>query len=297
MHGDARDSTPGTRSTVDDTGGASDAAGSTPVTPLFSRAPTGATADGEPGSPPHPSIYLLPNLITTGAMFAGFFAIAAAMDDRFEAAAIAIFVAIVLDTADGRVARFTRTSSAFGAEYDSLSDMVAFGVAPALLVFSWSLQSLGQFGWMSTFIYMACTALRLARFNVVATDAAGDHQHSAFHGLPSPSAAAIVAGTVWVITDIFPGADAPTGFAALLLALLAIMAGLLMVAPISYWSPKPVNFKGRISFINLVIIVVGFAVVLVDPPKVLLGGFMLYALSAPAYWLWKNRMHKASGAR
>ncbi|MCC5885433.1 MAG: CDP-diacylglycerol--serine O-phosphatidyltransferase [Gammaproteobacteria bacterium] len=228
-------------------------------------------------------IYLLPNLITTAALFSGFFAIVAAMNGNFETAALAIFAAMVLDAADGRVARLTRTESAFGAEYDSLSDMVAFGVAPALVVFAWSLQALGQIGWVATFIYMACAALRLARFNM-------RHDNSSFTGLASPAAAAIIAGVVWVATS-GSGQEAvtgPEGFGAFLLALLTAGMGLLMVAPVRYWSPKLFNFKGRVPFMTLVAAVIAYAVVMVDPPRVLLGLFLLYALSGPAQWLWQH---------
>ncbi len=226
-------------------------------------------------------IYLLPNLITTAALFSGFFAIVAAMNGNFETAALAIFAAMVLDAADGRVARLTRTESAFGAEYDSLSDMVAFGVAPALVVFAWSLQALGQVGWVATFIYMACAALRLARFNM-------RHDNSSFTGLASPAAAAIIAGVVWVATS-GAGQEAvsgPEGFGAFLLALLTAGMGLLMVAPVRYWSPKLFNFKGRVPFMTLVAAVIAYAVVMVDPPRVLLALFLIYALSGPAQWLW-----------
>lgn len=228
-------------------------------------------------------IYLLPNLITTAALFSGFFAIVAAMNGNFETAALAVFVAMVLDAADGRVARLTRTESAFGAEYDSLSDMVAFGVAPALVVFAWSLQALGQIGWVAAFIYMACAALRLARFNM-------RHDNSSFTGLASPAAAAILAAVVWVATAGTGQAVAsgPEGFGAVLLALLTGGLGLLMVAPVRYWSPKLFSFKGRVPFMTLVAAVVVYAVVMVDPPRVLLGIFLIYALSGPAQWLWQH---------
>lgn len=224
-------------------------------------------------------IYLLPNLITTGALFSGFFAIVAAMNGKFETAAMAIFAAGVLDAADGRVARLTRTESAFGAEYDSLSDMVAFGVAPALVIFAWSLQSLGQVGWVATFIYMACAALRLARFNM-------RHDNSSFTGLASPPAAAIIAGTVWVLSEAAPTTPGPDGFGAVMLAAMTAGVGLMMVSPVTYWSPKLINLKGRVPFITLVAIVMGYALVMVDPPRVLLGIALVYATSGPALWLF-----------
>ena len=154
----------------------------------------------EAHGPARRGIYLLPNLITTGALFAGFYAIVAAMNGNVIAAAIAIYAAVLLDTADGRVARLTRTQSAFGAEYDSLSDMVAFGVAPALVAFTWALSQLGQLGWVVTFLYMACTALRLARFNTQ-----GDI--SSFTGLASPAAACMVVTAIWVLEDIRPAGE------------------------------------------------------------------------------------------
>ena len=224
-------------------------------------------------------IYLLPNLITSGALFAGFYAIVAGMNGDFIAASLAIFVAFGLDTADGRVARLTNTESEFGAEYDSLSDMVAFGVAPALVAFSWGLSTLGQVGWVATFVYMACAALRLARFNMK-----GDNE--SFTGLASPSAAAIVACCVWVYTS-HVGAP-PTAVVASLMGAVVVVAGLLMVSNFTYFSPKLINFKGRVPFITLVFVVLGLSLLLLDPPTVLLGLFTTYALSGPVTYFWKR---------
>ncbi|MEM7002626.1 MAG: CDP-diacylglycerol--serine O-phosphatidyltransferase [Pseudomonadota bacterium] len=224
-------------------------------------------------------IYLLPNLITSGALFAGFYAMVAAMNGDFIPAALAIFVAMALDTADGRVARMTNTESDFGAEYDSLSDMVAFGVAPALFAFAWGLKELGQAGWVVTFVYMACAALRLARFNTK-----GDN--SSFTGLASPSAAAIIACCIWVWADYDMGA--PGGVAAALMAAITLITALLMVSNFEYFSPKLINFKGRVPFITLVFVVLGFSLLMLDPPLVLLGLFSLYALSGPAMFLWRR---------
>ncbi|MEE4381274.1 MAG: CDP-diacylglycerol--serine O-phosphatidyltransferase [Pseudomonadales bacterium] len=245
--------------------------------------------DGDPDRQRRRGIYLLPNLITTGALFSGFFAIVAAMNGRYETAAMAVFAALVLDAADGRVARLTHTESAFGAEYDSLSDMVAFGVAPALVIFSWSLQSLGQLGWVATFIYMACAALRLARFNM-------RPDNSSFVGLASPSAAALIAGTVWVFTETAPTTPGPEGAGAVLLAALTAGAGLLMVSPLRYWSPKNVNLKGRVPFVALVAIVLGYALIMLDPPRVLLGGFVAYAFSGPVLWVLRRRRQAVARA-
>ncbi len=218
-------------------------------------------------------IYLLPNLITSGALFAGFFAMVAAMNGDYVPAALAIFVAMALDTADGRVARLTQTESDFGAEYDSLSDMVAFGVAPALVAFSWGLSTLGQVGWVVTFVYMACAALRLARFNTKG-------ETESFTGLASPSAAAIIACTVWVWVD-YGGEPGPTKLAASLVGAVTLVTALLMVSNFRYFSPKVLGFKGRVPFITLVFVVLAFSLLLLHPPTVLLVLFSGYALSGP----------------
>lgn len=246
--------------------------------PSSLHAVEGAGTEGSRGEGRRRGIYLLPNLITTGALFAGFYAIVASMNGQLIAAALAIFVAMALDTADGRVARRTRTESQFGAEYDSLSDMVAFGVAPALVAFSWGLGAeLGRIGWVVTFIYMACAALRLARFNVKS-------DLRAFTGLPSPSAAAIIACSVWVWTDTFgatPGTLVAAG-----LGLVTVITGLLMVSNFEYYSPKSINFKGRVPFVTMVLVALVFAVLVADPPRVLLVLFSGYALSGPVRYGW-----------
>ena len=186
-------------------------------------------------------IYLLPNLITTGALFAGFYAIVAAMNGHFMPAAVAIYAASILDAADGRVARLTRTQSAFGAEYDSLSDMVAFGVAPALVAFSWALSALGQIGWVVTFIYMACAALRLARFNT-------QGESRTFTGLASPSAAVLIASLVWVLDEQRLAGETVSVLAAATLAVATTLVGILMVSNFTYFSPKLITFRGRVPF-------------------------------------------------
>ena len=223
-------------------------------------------------------VYLLPNLITTAALFAGFYAIVAAANGEFVKAALAIYSAFILDTLDGRVARWTRSESEFGAEYDSLSDRVAFGVAPALVAFFWALSSLGQFGWVVAFVYMACAGLRLARFNTK-----GDN--ASFTGLASPSAAAIIANTVWIWSE---SAASATGLAAVGMALVTAATGLLMVSQFVYYSPKELDLKGRVPFLTLVAAVLVFAIVLSDPPRVLLACFTVYALSGPAMYLWRK---------
>ncbi len=217
-------------------------------------------------------IYLLPNLFTTASLFSGFYAIVAGMNGDFDNAAIAIFVSMVLDGLDGRVARMTNTQSEFGAEYDSLADMVAFGVAPALVAFCLNLQSLGNLGWIATFIYVAGAALRLARFNTQI----GSVDKRYFVGLPSPSAAAVVAGFVWAI-HTFDQSRLLT----ILTMLVVAGSGVLMVSNVLYYSFKEIDMKRRVPFATLLVMVLIFAVIALEPAIVLLGGFMIYALSGP----------------
>jgi len=223
-------------------------------------------------------IYLLPNLFTTGALFSGFYAVVAGMNGHFESAAIAIFVAMILDGLDGRVARLTNTQSDFGAEYDSLADMVSFGVAPALVAFSWALQDLGKVGWVAAFVYCAGAALRLARFNTQLAVA----DKNFFTGLASPAAAAIVAGTVWVFSESgMPGREI-----AWLMAVVVPTAGLLMVSNFRYHSFKGLDLRGKVPFVAMLAVVFVFVIVSIDPAKVLLGVFVVYALSGPCYEGW-----------
>ncbi|MFZ5653566.1 MAG: CDP-diacylglycerol--serine O-phosphatidyltransferase [Pseudomonadota bacterium] len=231
-------------------------------------------------------IYLLPNLLTTGAMFAGFYAILSAMNARFASAAVAIFVAMVFDGLDGRVARLTNTQSAFGVQYDSLSDMVSFGIAPAVVVYAWTLQALGKLGWAAAFIYASCAALRLARFNVQV--AAADKRF--FVGLASPAAAGLVAGMVWSGHEL--GRDP---LLALIAAAVTILAGLLMVSNLRYHSLKGVDFRGRVPFVVIVAAALGAAVVVTDPPRVLLALAVIYALSGPLWWLRRRQGLAARG--
>jgi len=221
-------------------------------------------------------IYLLPNLLTTGAMFGGFYAILAAMNGNFQGAAIAIFVAMFFDGLDGQVARLTNTQSAFGVQYDSLSDMVSFGVAPAVVAFSWMLHSLGKLGWAAAFIYASCAALRLARFNTQV----GVVDKRFFIGLASPAAAALVAGLVWNGHD----AEVSTG-AALLAAMLTSVAGLLMVSNLRYKSLKGINLKGKVPFIAILAVVMLVVIISTAPAAVLLLLALLYALSSPVFWV------------
>lgn len=218
-------------------------------------------------------IYLLPNLFTLSALFAGFYSIVAAINGDYAKAAIAIFVAMVLDGLDGRVARLTNTQSAFGAEFDSLADMVSFGMAPALVAFTWILQDIGKIGWIAAFIFVAGAALRLARFNVQI----GSTDKKWFVGLPSPSAAAIVAACVWV----FHTFDAESlGFKVLMTVVVAA-AGVLMVSNVRYHSFKEIDFKGPVPFVFLLAIVLLFVLISIEPSVMLLALFGCYVISGP----------------
>jgi CDP-diacylglycerol--serine O-phosphatidyltransferase len=218
-------------------------------------------------------IFLLPNLFTTAVLFGGFFAVLSAIDGQFERAAIAVFVAMVMDGLDGRVARLTNTQTPFGAEYDSLSDMVAFGLAPGLVMYLWALQDLGRLGWLAAFVFVAAAALRLARFNTQV--GIGDKRY--FQGLPSPSAAGILAAAVWFSVEhgVDPASLAPVA------AVLTALAGLAMVSNLRYHSFKEVDFRGRVPFVALVVIALVAAVILSDPPLILFLIFFVYALSGP----------------
>ena len=226
-------------------------------------------------------IYLLPNLFTTAALFAGFYAIVQAMNLRFDQAAVAIFVAMVLDGLDGRVARLTRTQSAFGAEYDSLSDMVSFGAAPALIVYEWALKGMGKLGWIAAFVYVAGAALRLARFNTM-LDVADKRW---FTGMPSPAAAALVAGFVWIVDDynIDPAALKWWVWG------VTLFAGLTMVSNVPYYSFKTINLKKSVPFLAIFVFVLVIALLSYQPAIVLFAGFVGYALSGyvASAWMWR----------
>ncbi len=225
-------------------------------------------------------IYILPNLFTTAALFAGFFAIVQAMKGQFEHSAVAIFVAMVFDGLDGRVARLTRTQSAFGAEYDSLSDMVSFGVAPALVIYEWALIGMGKLGWIAAFIYCAGAALRLARFNT--TLEVVDKRY--FQGLPSPAAAALVAGLVWVLIDNNYGGEEARWYA----CVLTIFAGVTMVSSFRFYSFKDINLRRSVPFIVVLAFVMVFVLVSSYPPGILFALFLGYAVSGyvMAAWQW-----------
>ncbi len=225
-------------------------------------------------------IYILPNLFTLAALFGGFYAIVMAMNGRFDQAAIGVFCAMVLDSLDGRVARMTNTQSAFGEQMDSLSDMVSFGAAPALIAYVWALTSLGRWGWIAAFVYCACAALRLARFNV--NTAVVDKQF--FQGLPSPAAAALVAGFIWLMTDIgVAGVDVRWFMFALML-----YSGLTMVTNVPFYSFKDLSLKRSVPFVVIVAIALGIAVINIHPPIVMFALFVAYGFSGYALYGWRK---------
>ena len=225
-------------------------------------------------------IYILPNLFTLAALFGGFYAIVMAINARFDLAAVGIFCAMVLDSLDGRVARMTNTQSAFGEQMDSLSDMVSFGAAPALIAYVWALKGLGRWGWIAAFVYCACGALRLARFNV--NTAVVDKRY--FQGLPSPAAAALVAGFIWLMTD--QGVKGPS--VAWPMFALALYSGLSMVTNVPFYSFKDVHMKQSVPFVVIVLIALGIAVINIDPPIVLFGLFMVYGFSGYVIYGWRK---------
>lgn len=232
-------------------------------------------------------IYLLPNLFTTAALFSGFYAIVQAMNGRFESAAIAIFVAMVLDGLDGRVARLTRTQSEFGAQYDSLSDMVSFGAAPALVMYEWALKDLGKLGWTAAFVYCAGAALRLARFNV--NIEVVDKRF--FQGIPSPAAAALLAGLVWVFDDF--GIDRELWLSIIACAF-TFYAGITMVTNLPFYSFKEYNLRRAVPFWVMLTMVAGLAVISLSPPMVLFLLCLAYGLSGYVLWGMGARVRRTS---
>jgi CDP-diacylglycerol--serine O-phosphatidyltransferase len=243
-----------------------------------------ADGDEAPVRPRRKGIYILPNLFTLAALFGGFYAIVMAMNGRFEQSAIGVFCAMVLDSLDGRVARMTNTQSTFGEQMDSLSDMVSFGAAPALIMYEWALKGLGKLGWIAAFVYCACAALRLARFNTNLTVV----DKRFFQGLPSPAAAALVMGFIWLMDDLgFKVANEGewlrwTAFA------FALYAGLTMVTNVPFYSFKDVSFKRSVPFIVIVAIALGIAFITLHPPLVLFGLFVVYGLSGYGVYTWKR---------
>jgi CDP-diacylglycerol--serine O-phosphatidyltransferase len=234
-------------------------------------------------------IYLLPNLFTTACLFAGFFAIVSAINGRFEEAAMAVFIAMIMDGLDGRVARMTNTQSAFGAQYDSLADMVSFGLAPALVIYQWALSGMGKLGWLVAFIYVAGAALRLARFNTQV----GVADKRYFQGLASPAAAAIVAGLVWVGNDYQVNGQS----LAIPAFVLTLAAGLLMVSNVRYRSFKDIDLKGKVPFFTVLVIVMIFVSIALDPPTILFGVFLLYAASGLVNTIMHKRASKEESGK
>ncbi len=235
-------------------------------------------------------IYLLPNLFTIAALFSGFYAVVAAMQHHYDVAAIAIFVAMLFDGLDGRVARMTDTQTPFGAEFDSLSDMVSFGMAPSLVLYTWSLHYLGKPGWLAAFIYCACSALRLARFNTVTVP---DKRY--FQGLSTTAAAGFVAGVVWVC-DSYGLSGHSLSY---LIFALAVGVGALKVSRIPYRSFKDLDLRDKVPFVVIVVLVMIFVLVVMDPPDLLLLVFGAYAVSGPAGYLVQfvtKRKRKAKAA-
>lgn len=224
-------------------------------------------------------IYLLPNAFTLSALFCGFYAIVMSLNLKFDHSTVAIFIAMVLDSMDGRVARLTNTQSEFGAQLDSLSDMVSFGVAPAIVVYEWSLKGMGKLGWMAAFIYCACAALRLARFNT--NIAVVDKRY--FQGLPSPAAAALVAGFIWLMDDLgYVGTDFEW-----ISWTLTLYAGLTMVTNVPFYSFKTLNFQKSVPFIAVFLVVLTLIAVASAPSKVLFGLFVVYGFSGYGVYFWR----------
>lgn len=231
--------------------------------------------------------YLLPNLFTTGVLFLGFFAIVRAMDGHFDQACIAIFVAMVLDFFDGAVARLTHTQTDFGAQYDSLADMVAFGAAPAIVMYAWALQPLGRLGWLFAFVYCGCVAYRLARFNVNSSVV----DKRMFQGLPSPSGAALVAGLVWVWDDFgIERAELQRAIA----AAITVFAGVTMASKVPFFSLKSINFRRIVPFWVVLVLFLGLIILSSQPPVVLFLIFLAYSMSGYVLWLWNFRKKRSS---
>jgi len=230
-------------------------------------------------------VYLLPNAFTTANLLAGFFAIVQAIEGNFAMAAVAIFVAMVLDSLDGRVARLTNTQSAFGEQYDSMSDMVSFGAAPALVIYEWSLRGMGKLGWLAAFVYVAGAAVRLARFNTNINVV----DKRFFQGLPSPAAAAIIAGLVWLMTDLREARwIEATGTDLRWFAwAITLYAGITMVSNAPFYSFKDINLRRTVPYMVVPGIILGFALVSYDPPVVLFTLFLVYGLSGYGLWAWR----------
>ncbi|KTD03766.1 CDP-diacylglycerol-serine O-phosphatidyltransferase (phosphatidylserine synthase) [Legionella geestiana] len=244
----------------------------------------------KPSRDSHTGVYLLPNLFTTASLFAAFYSLVASLKGQYEPAIVAIFIGMVADGLDGRIARLTNTQSAFGAQYDSLSDMVTFGVAPPILMYSAFLNQLGKLGWLVAFLYTAAVALRLARFNTQLETA--DKRY--FQGLACPPAAAVTASLVWVCQENNFQGFGVTVF----VAVIAVLIALLMVSNVRYYSFKDVDFRGRVPFLHVLVMVILFIAIASHPALVLLSGFGLYAMSGPIQTLVAiQRVRRAARSR
>lgn len=223
-------------------------------------------------------VYLLPNLFTTASLFAAFYSMVATLQGKYDLAIIAILIGTIADGLDGRIARLTNTQSAFGAQYDSLSDMATFGVAPALLLYGWIFSGLGKFGWLASFIYTATVALRLARFNIKSEQI----DTRFFQGLPCPPAAAFLSTLAWFCIEY----EIPhTTSLKLAIAITTIVVAVLMVSNIAYYSFKELDLKGKVPFIYLLIMLILFVMIAANPCVVLLVGFMIFTISGPLRWI------------
>jgi CDP-diacylglycerol--serine O-phosphatidyltransferase len=232
-------------------------------------------------------IFLLPNLFTTLALFFGFYAIIAALKGQFSQACLTVYIAMIFDTLDGRVARMTNTASAFGAEYDSLSDMVTFGVAPALIAYSWGLNQFGKLGWIAAFLYAAATAIRLARFNTQV----GRVSKRYFQGLPCPIAAAVVTGMIWTGNSLGIMPEQVN----IVNAVITVLMAVLMVSTVPYYSFKEINFKGVVSFLMFSLVILICVAIAINPPVVLFVSSLIFTLSGPITWMfgWGRKRHLA----
>ncbi len=257
-----------------------------PITPVDDAATPGLVAPAQ--RPRRKGIYILPNLFTLGALFGGFYAVVMSMNGNFELAAYGVFWAMVLDSLDGRIARLTRTQSVFGEHMDSLSDMVSFGAAPALIAYEWALRGIGKPGWIAAFVYCSCTALRLARFNTNL----GVVDKRFFQGLPSPAAAAMVMGFIWFMDNRGYAGIKEGPWLAWLTFGLMLYAGLTMVTNVPFYSFKDVSIKRSVPFVVIVLIALGIALINVHPPIVLVCLFFIYGVSGYAVYAWRRMKGK-----
>ncbi len=246
--------------------------------------PLAAQDNAETPRPRRKGIYVLPNLVTLAALFGGFYSIVMAMNGNFENAAIGVFCAMVLDSLDGRVARMTNTQSAFGEQMDSLSDMVSFGAAPALIVYEWALKGLGKLGWVAAFVYCSAAALRLARFNTNI----GVVDKRFFQGLPSPAAAALVVGLIWVMDGAGYKQAYATAWLTWVAFAMTLYAGLTMVTNVPFYSFKVVGIRRSVPFVVIVLIALGIALINIHPPIAIFGVFCLYGLSGYGVYGWRR---------